>query len=138
LGTYIMRATTTGVSNIQLFLDGTGAILAMPDNSTWTFDMLMTCRSTDDTTIDPSTKVDSGFRITGIAFSDGGVSTLLGVTITTLATDIVGYHIPSVTSGPVSSLLIRVNSPLAGVNSQHYYVNVVTTTEIIATRPTPL
>jgi hypothetical protein len=47
-GIYIMRNTTSGTANTQLYLDGAMTQLIVSDNSVWTYEVLVTAKRTDE------------------------------------------------------------------------------------------
>ncbi len=66
-GIYIVRAITTdATAGVELFLDGAGAAqrLVVPNNSVWTFDILVSARRTD------TTGGGAGYRFVGVLRKD--------------------------------------------------------------------
>lgn len=61
----------------QLYIDGTGDQLTVPLNSVWTFDILISGATT-------GLGKSFGFRIEGTIENDGGTTTLLASTVTTI------------------------------------------------------
>ena len=62
--TYVSRNSTSTATPTELFLDGTSARLVVPNNSVWTFDILISGRRTD------ATGGGAGYRITGVLRKD--------------------------------------------------------------------
>jgi hypothetical protein len=75
-GLYVLRRITTTAAATVAFLDGETATqrLVVPNNSVWTFDMLITARRTD------ATGGGAGYRFVGVIRKDGtaGSTTFVG------------------------------------------------------------
>lgn len=63
-GVYVLRNTTTNNTLTELFLDGSSTQIVMPDNSLFTFDILVAGRRTD------ATGGGAGYRFVGVAKKD--------------------------------------------------------------------
>lgn len=72
--TLVARNTTTNATTTELFLDGTAARATVPNNSVWTFDVLVAGRRTD------ATGGGAGYRFTGVIRKDttAGSTTFVG------------------------------------------------------------
>lgn len=75
-GTYVLRSITTNATFTEGFLDGAGATqrLVVPNNSVWTFDILVAARRTDATGGGASYRFTGGIRKDGTA----GSTTFIG------------------------------------------------------------
>lgn len=75
-GMYVLRAITTDATLTEVFLDGAGASqrLVIPNNSLWTFDILVASRRTD------AVGGGAGYRFTGVIRKDttAGSVTFIG------------------------------------------------------------
>jgi hypothetical protein len=65
---YICRGSTADATPTELFLDGVSQRMAMPTNSTWTFDILVTARDTNGTS--------AGYQLLGTARNVNGITTM--------------------------------------------------------------
>lgn len=75
---YICRSVTTNNVETELFLDGSGHRIEVPNNSTWTFDILVTARGTN--------AASAGYQLRGVIQNNDGITSFLGTpAITTLA-----------------------------------------------------
>ena len=65
-GVYVLRAETTDATITELFLDGTGGsqVIALPNNSLFTFDILVAGRRTD------AVGGGAGYRFVGVIRKD--------------------------------------------------------------------
>lgn len=71
-GLYVLRNITTTATATELFLDGTAGTqrIVVPNNSVWTFDILVAARRTD------ATGGGAGYRFTGVLRKDTTAGTL--------------------------------------------------------------
>ena len=63
-GTYILRNITIDSTSTDLYLDGASQYLVVPNNSVWTFDILIAARRTD------ATGGGAGYRFEGVVRKD--------------------------------------------------------------------
>lgn len=71
--------TTDATVNVEMFLDGAGVRAAIAAGSTWTFDILVTGRS--------SAGVSAGWRVTGAIQNNAGTTALVAAVATTVLAD---------------------------------------------------
>jgi hypothetical protein len=99
---YVCRAITTNNLGTELFLDGSMRRLELPDNSTWTFDILVTARSLD--------AGSAGYQLRGVIQNNGGLTSLLGLpVITTLGESSSSWDATVTADESTKSLSILVN-----------------------------
>lgn len=69
-GMYVLRNITSNATPLELYLDGVSATqrLVLPNNSLWTFDIMIAARRTD------ATGGGSGYRITGVIRRDASAA----------------------------------------------------------------
>jgi hypothetical protein len=73
-GNYVLRGITTTAAVTEIFLDGAAAKLVLPNNSLWTFSMLIAGRRTD------ATGGGAGYKVEGVIRKDASAAstTLVG------------------------------------------------------------
>ena len=94
-GTYVLRRETTTATTLNLSTSGsnpsqTGDIVTLPDNATYTFDILVTARRTD------ATNESAGYRFVGVIDRQASAATtaLVGtVTKTVIAEDTAAWDV---------------------------------------------
>ncbi len=102
---YICRATTTDNTQTEIFLDGSNRRIELPDNSTWTFDILVTARATN--------ALSAGYQIRGVILNSDGVTSFLGTpVITTLAETSYTWDATVIADEANKSLAIKVTGDL--------------------------
>lgn len=79
---YVCRTVTTNGAPAELFLDGKSERVNIPDNSTWTFDILVTGRTADGSS--------AAYQIHGAIMRTEGATAFLG----TPTVNILGEHLP--------------------------------------------
>lgn len=119
---YVLRLATADSTPSELFLDGANQRLKLPDNSVWTFDILVVARSDGAS--------GAGYRITGVIKHNAlGLTTFIGTpTVTTLGEQIAGWDAAVEADDVNDALVIRVTGA-SGVNVR--WVASVRTVEVI-------
>lgn len=69
VGTYVLRNSTTNATVTELFLNGSSTRIALPNNSTFVFDIYVTGRRTD------ATGGSCGYRFNGVMKRDASAAT---------------------------------------------------------------
>lgn len=122
--TRILRNTTTNNTTTELFLDGTSSRIVLPNNSAYTFDILVVARRTD------ATGGRAGYRFVGVISKDGtaGSTTFTGTPSKTLIGETDGVWDAAVVADTTNgALVVRVN----GQNAKTIrWVATVRTTEV--------
>lgn len=88
--TWMVRNITTDGVETELFVDGAATRMVLPDNATWTFDMLICARRTD------ADDEGAGYLVQGVIDRNVGVATtaLIGAVIETiLGEDVAGWDV---------------------------------------------
>lgn len=103
---FVVFNTTTNATATDLFLDGTSAVMLMPNNSCWAFSALVTGLQTNGTN-------GAGYRIEGVLRRDGAtVPVLVGtVAVTTIGEDVAAWTANAAVSG--NGLAINVTGAAA-------------------------
>jgi len=78
---YILRNSTTDANSVVLYLDGTSAILTIPTDTTWAFDIVVVARRTD------SDGESARYEYSGCIDNNAGTTALVGA-VQNIATDI--------------------------------------------------
>jgi len=95
------RGTTTDATLSELFLDGAAQRMVVPNNSTWSFDALVTCRAADGTS--------AAYHILGEIKNNSGTVTLGGaLTKTVLARDVAALDATVIPDNPNAALVLKV------------------------------
>jgi len=102
----VCRNTTADATQIQLFLDGSGARMSVATNSTWTFEIIVTGRT--------SSGNSAGYQISGVIENNGGTTALVGaLTKTVLAEDIGSWDATVVADNTNDALEVKVTGAAA-------------------------
>lgn len=121
---YICRAVTSDNLETELFLDGSGRRIEVPNNSTWTFDILVTARGTARGT----NAASAGYQLRGVIQNNDGITSFLGTpVITTLAETSYAWDATVVADEANKSLAIKVTGE---VESSIRWVASVRTVEV--------
>jgi hypothetical protein len=124
MGIYVLRNQTTDNAYTELFLDGVAEMIVLPDNSLFTFDILVAGRRTD------ATGAGAGYRFVGVAKKDAtsGSLTFVGNPSKTVIGESTGFYDARVTQNTTDGA-IRVE--VRGQTSQDFnWVATVRTTEV--------
>jgi hypothetical protein len=100
---FVVRRTTTEAVTNELFLDGDDAMrrMVVPNNTTWSFDVLVTGRSNGGTS--------AGYQIRGVIENNGGTTALVGAVIqTVLAEDNAAWDATVVADDANDALVVKV------------------------------
>lgn len=118
--TYVVRNTTTSATQTELYLDGSGALMQLPDNTTWTFDILVTGRS--------STGGNSGsWQILGCIEKTSGTTSIVGgVSVTSIAQTVPTWSVTADADNTDGALVVNVT----GDTSTIRWVATVRTAEV--------
>lgn len=117
---YVLRNHTTDTNLTELFLNGADATerMVLANDSTWTFDILVTSRSTTNS---------GGYQITGVIENVSGTTAIVGsVTKTVLAEDVPTWDVTVSADDTNDALVIKVN----GDNTAIRWVATVRTVEV--------
>jgi hypothetical protein len=77
---FVLRGTSTGPQVCELFLDGQGERMKVCENSTWSFEILVTARSVGGSH-------SGGWRIQGLVKNNAGTTVLIGTPSVVVLTD---------------------------------------------------
>jgi hypothetical protein len=84
---YVLRGASTSAGLSELFLDGAAARMTIPNNSIWTFDILVAGRTS-------SGNAGGGYRVVGVIENAGGVVTFIGTpTVSVLGEDVAAWNV---------------------------------------------
>jgi hypothetical protein len=122
--TYVLRNITSNATSTQLFLDGVAARMVVPNNSAWTFDILVVGRRTD------AVGGAAGYKISGICRKDGtaGSMTFVGVPSRQILGETVA-SLDAVVSADTTNGSLNVS--VSGIAAQTWrWVATVTTAEV--------
>lgn len=101
----IMRRVTTDAAASSMALDGAGALAVMPDNTTWTFDVMITARNV-------AANEHAGYRLLGVIKRDVGAATtaIVGTVMTPIeiAETVAGWNVTATADTTSGDLRIRV------------------------------
>ena len=99
---YVLRGVTSDASPRELFLNGDSERLRLPDDSVWTFDILVVARSDGAS--------GAGYRITGvIKHNTLGLTVFIGTpTVTTLGEQVAGWDVAAEADDANDALVIKV------------------------------
>lgn len=119
--TYVCRATTTDATQRELYLDESSQRIVLPENATWTFDILVTGRTPG--------AASAGYQLRGVIENNAGTTALIGtVNKTILAEDTAAWDVTAVADDTNDALIIRVTGA-AGADIR--WVASVRTVEVI-------
>lgn len=82
---FVLRRTTTSATELELFLDGAGRRMIVPDDTSWSFDIMIVGRS--------STGASAAYKFTGLIVNNAGVLFFLGPTKTLVHEDVAAWDI---------------------------------------------
>lgn len=98
---FVCRNSSSNATQTELFLDGSIARTSIPNNSSWTFDILVTGRS--------STGASAAYSIRGLLKNTAGTTTLVGsLTKTVLAEDVNSWDATAVADDANDALEVKV------------------------------
>jgi hypothetical protein len=118
--TYVARTTTTNNAQTELFLDGQLERMVVPTNSTWSFDIQITGRTTNGSS--------AVYQIRGGIRNNGGTTSQIGVTDVFTRKDVVAWDAVALADAVNNALVVKVT----GVNgSTIRWVSVVHTAEVV-------
>ena len=103
----------------ELFLDGVGQRLTIDTDTTWTFEILVVGQDAGATNA-------FSYRIEGACRNDGGTTTLLASTVTTVYEDIATFDARVTADDPNDALLIEVQDSAGGSDTVRWVANVRT------------
>jgi hypothetical protein len=106
----ILRNSTSTATLTELFLDGTSTQMVIANDTTWSFDCLVTARRTD------ADNESAGYRLTGVIDrqTNAASTALVGsVTAVTLAEDNAGWDATAVADTTTGALSIKVTGQAA-------------------------
>lgn len=106
----VLRRATANATPIEMFLDGAALRLTLPDDTTWTFDILIVARRTD------ANDESAAYRLVGCIDRNVGVATtaLVGaVTKTVIAEDTAAWDVAATADAANGALIITVTGEAA-------------------------
>ena len=105
--TYVLRNTTTGSAQTELFLDGSSQRITIDGGRTVTFDILVVARS--------DLGLSAGYRIVGVIENQGGTTAFIGgVPVpTTLGEDVGAWDVAVAADDANDALEVKVTGAAA-------------------------
>lgn len=123
-GKYILRNTTSSVTQTEVFLDGSAARIVMPNNSSYVYSAQVVARRTD------ATGQNGAWEIKGLIKRDGnaGSTALVGNRSKTVLTRPAGWDVEVFADATTGALTFKVTGAAA---TTIRWVVTVTTTEVV-------
>lgn len=104
---YVLRGLTTSAGLSELFLNGSNQRMTIPNNTAWTFDILVVGRH-------GATNSTAGYRVVGVIENVGGVVTFIGTpTVSTLGEDVAAWSVVMTADNTNDALVISASGTVA-------------------------
>lgn len=97
---YFLRGLSTSAGLSELFLNGSSQRMTIPNNSVWSFEILVAGRTN-------SGNAGGGYRITGVIENAGGTVTFIGTpVVTVLGEDVAAWNVVVTADNTLDALTI--------------------------------
>jgi len=102
---FVLRRTTTSAAELELFLDASSRRMIIPDDTSWSFDVMIVGRS--------STGTSAAYKYTGLIVNNAGALFFLGPTKTVVHEDVAAWDIDVAKDNPNKALVVTATGAAA-------------------------